>query len=470
MIENNSIFTSTAKKSDSVAKKIIFLLILAVTFIAVYILNQKTHLVSDDFRYTFLYENFWPKESTPRITGFSDIFHSMYNHYFMWGGRVVAHTMLQFILMFDKHIFNIVNSLVFVGLAVVIYLHCNVNKNINLTLLAGICLCLWFFTPNFGLTVLWASGACNYLWCGLIVLLFLLPYKRYIEMYDTDRDGVLKNIAMLLFGLIAGWTNENTGGAMIFLIMMFMVYYKLIGLEIPKWSILGFLSSCVGFVLLAIAPGNSVRSATAVTKTADIARNISKVVEITYDTSFVLLFLFFIILIFFIWTNNNKNLVREQIKLSIMYLLAAFAGMVVLVVSPQVSVRTWFGPVMLVIIAIGNLYSNINVDNANKNLIYPLLTALLVFTSVKFMLEYRLVYYDVSRTYNEVNYQIKTIKEEKEKGNLDITVKSISTPKTDYNAFLGTRYISDNPKSWFNTWMAKYYEINSIAEVKQLEE
>lgn len=372
--------------------------------------------------------------------------------------------------MFDKHIFNIVNSLVFVGLAVVIYLHCNVNKNINLTLLAGICLCLWFFTPNFGLTVLWASGACNYLWCGLIVLLFLLPYKRYIEMYDTDRDGVLKNIAMLLFGLIAGWTNENTGGAMIFLIMMFMVYYKLIGLEIPKWSILGFLSSCVGFVLLAIAPGNSVRSATAVTKTADIARNISKVVEITYDTSFVLLFLFFIILIFFIWTNNNKNLVREQIKLSIMYLLAAFAGMVVLVVSPQVSVRTWFGPVMLVIIAIGNLYSNINVDNANKNLIYPLLTALLVFTSVKFMLEYRLVYYDVSRTYNEVNYQIKTIKEEKEKGNLDITVKSIPTPKTDYNAFLGTRYISDNPKAWFNTWMAKYYEINSIAEVKQLEE
>ena len=95
---------------------------------------------------------------------------------------------------------------------------------------------------------------------------------------------------------------------------MFMVYYKLIGLEIPKWSILGFLSSCVGFVLLAIAPGNSVRSATAVKKTADIARNISKVVEITYDTSFVILFLFFIILIFFIWTNNNKNLVHITFK------------------------------------------------------------------------------------------------------------------------------------------------------------
>lgn len=466
MINSKSIFSSTTKKSDSAAKKIIFTLILAITFIAVYILNQKTHLVSDDFRYTFLYENFWPKESTPRITDFTDIFHSMYNHYFMWGGRIVAHTMLQFILMFDKQVFNIVNSLVFVGLAVVIYIHCNVNKNINLPLLAGICFCLWFFTPNFGLTVLWTSGACNYLWCSLIVLLFLLPYKRYIEVYDTDNDGVLKNIVMLLFGLIAGWTNENTGGAMIFLIMMFMVYYKFIGLKIPKWSILGFLSSCVGFVLLAIAPGNSVRNATALEKTLDIVGNIVKITKYTYNMSVVLFLLFFIVLIFLIWTNSNRNLVREQTTLSIMYLLATFAGIYVLAISPQISIRTWFGPVMFIIVATGNLYANIDINNKNKNLIYPLLTALLVFTCVQFMVEYRVVYYDIAKTYDEVNYQIETINEEKAKGNLDIKVKNISIPQTDYNAFLGTRYIMDNPKSWFNTWMAKYYEINSIAGVK----
>ena len=277
---------------------------------------------------------------------------------------------------------------------------------------------------------------------------------------------MLKNIGMLLFGLVAGWTNENTGGAMIFLIMMFMVYYKFIGLKIPKWSILGFLSSSLGFVLLAIAPGNTVRNNTALEKTLNIVDNILKVTKFTYDTSFVLLFLFFIILIFFIWTNNNKNLVREQITLSVMYLLAAFAGIYVLAISPQISLRTWFGPIMFIIIATGNLYANINIDNTNKNLIYPLLIALFVFTSVQFMLEYKVVYRDVTKTYNEVNYQIETINEEKAKGNLDIKVKNISKPQTDYNAFLGTRYIMDNPKSWFNTWMAKYYGINSIAGVK----
>ena len=82
------------------------------------------------------------------------------------------------------------------------------------------------------------------------------------------------------------------------------------------------------------------------------------------------------------------------------------------------------------------------------------------------MVEYRVVYYDIAKTYDEVNYQIETINEEKAKGNLDIKVKNISIPQTDYNAFLGTRYIMDNPKSWFNTWMSKYYEINSIAGVK----
>lgn len=466
MRNNNLTFNNTYKKNNSILKKIAFILILLITFIAVYILNQKTHLVSDDFRYTFLYENFWPNETTPRITSLTDIFHSMYNHYFMWGGRIVAHTMLQFILMFDKQVFNIVNSLVFVGLAIAIYFHCNVNKNINLPLLAGICFCLWFFIPNFGLTVLWASGACNYLWCTLIILLFLLPYRRYIDLHDDDNDGVLKNIGMLLFGLVAGWTNENTGGAMIFLIMMFMVYYKFIGLKIPKWSILGFLSSSLGFVLLAIAPGNTVRNNTALEKTLNIVDNILKVTKYTYNMSVVLFLLFFVVLIFLIWTNTNRNLVREQITLSVMYLLAAFAGIYVLAISPQISLRTWFGPIMFIIIATGNLYANINIDNTNKNLIYPLLIALFVFTSVQFMLEYKVVYRDVTKTYNEVNYQIETINEEKAKGNLDIKVKNISKPQTDYNAFLGTRYIMDNPKSWFNTWMAKYYGINSIAGVK----
>ena len=247
---------------------------------------------------------------------------------------------------------------------------------------------------------------------------------------------------------------------------MFMVYYKFIGLKIPKWSILGFLSSSLGFVLLAIAPGNTVRNNTALEKTLNIVDNILKVTKYTYNMSVVLFLLFFVVLIFLIWTNTNRNLVREQITLSVMYLLAAFAGIYVLAISPQISLRTWFGPIMFIIIATGNLYANINIDNTNKNLIYPLLIALFVFTSVQFMLEYKVVYRDVTKTYNEVNYQIETINEEKAKGNLDIKVKNISKPQTDYNAFLGTRYIMDNPKSWFNTWMAKYYGINSIAGVK----
>ena len=30
----------------------------------------------------------------------------------------------------------------------------------------------------------------------------------------------------ILIGFFAGWTNENSGGAMILLIMLFLLYYK----------------------------------------------------------------------------------------------------------------------------------------------------------------------------------------------------------------------------------------------------
>ena len=131
--KNHFIFDRNHNKYNhsNLIKYACFMFILLVTFTAIYILNKNTHYVSDDFRYHFMYEGFLPDKTPRRITNLKDIFYSMYNHYFMWGGRITAHALVQFILIFDKSIFNLVNSIVFVGLALLIYMHCNINKKIK---------------------------------------------------------------------------------------------------------------------------------------------------------------------------------------------------------------------------------------------------------------------------------------------------------------------------------------------------
>lgn len=461
--KNKTIFSKNSKKNNFCfsIKHVSFLFILLTTFVMVYLLNKNTHFTSDDFRYHFMYESFLPAENVSRITNLKDIFYSMYNHYFMWGGRITAHALVQFILIFNKNIFNIVNSLFFVGLIILIYMHCNVNKKVNVALLIGIILSLFFFIPQFGLTVLWVSGACNYLWCAFIILLFLLPYRVYAENNKNERDSIFKLIYMIPLGIIAGWTNENTGGAMILLIMLFMLYYKLNNIKIPKWAVGGFISSSIGFIFLILAPGNNARKGHMIKKTVDLMDNILNVLGTTFTLCGGLLILLIVFLVLLSLTNKDKKIISKQLILSGMYLICALAGIIVMIVSPQIAGRVWFGPITFIIISIFNLYPYINKDKYKLKIIIPIF---LIIFGVKFIQDYKFAYDDITKTFNSINHQISTIIDEKEKGNLDIQVEPIEKPKSKYNAFLGTRYLSDDKDSWLNQWMAKYYDINSIKE------
>lgn len=463
--KNKTTFSKNSKKKNCSfsIEHVSCFFILLITFVMIYILNKNTHFTSDDFRYHFMYESFFPAENVSRITNLKDIFHSMYNHYFMWGGRITAHTLVQLILIFNKNIFNIVNSLFFVGLAVLIYMHCNVNKKINITLLIGIILSLFFFIPQFGLTVLWVSGAGNYLWCAFIILLFLLPYRVYVENNKNQKKSIFKFIYMILLGIIAGWTNENTGGAMILLIMLFILYYKLHNIKIPKWAVGGFISSAIGFMFLILAPGNNARKGHMIKKTVNLIDNILNVLGTTSTLCGGLVILLIVFLLLLSLTNKDKKIISKQLILSGMYLICALAGIIVMIVSPQIAGRVWFGPITFIIISTFNLYPYINRDKYKLKII---ISIFLIIFGLKFIQDYKVAYNDITKTFNSINYQISTIIDEKEKGNLDIQVKSIEKPKSKYNAFLGTRYLSSNKDSWLNQWMAKYYDINSIEGVK----
>ncbi len=86
-------------------------------FIIIWFHNYCFPLIWDDYVYSYvLIDNYFNPmpENMVRISGIQDIIMSQWDHYFRWGGRTIAHLLVQFFLWQGKCFFNIVNALCFV--------------------------------------------------------------------------------------------------------------------------------------------------------------------------------------------------------------------------------------------------------------------------------------------------------------------------------------------------------------------
>lgn len=66
-------------------------------------------------------------------------------------------------------------------------------------------------------------------------------------------------VITLAGGVLAGWSNENVGCAVVAAVVLFMFYYKRRKLVILPHHICGLVGSIVGYSILMLAPGNRVR-------------------------------------------------------------------------------------------------------------------------------------------------------------------------------------------------------------------
>lgn len=80
--------------------KYLFYFISACIFLIIYILTYKTNLSADDYNYMYI----WKTDT--KISSILDIAISQYNHYFDWGGRSIAHFLVQLFLYLGKNSFN----------------------------------------------------------------------------------------------------------------------------------------------------------------------------------------------------------------------------------------------------------------------------------------------------------------------------------------------------------------------------
>ena len=327
-------------------------------------LNYLTPLCyGDDYVYAFI----WPgqsmyvplPETAERVSGFAELIESQWSHYLTGNGRFPAHILVQFFLWQGKWLFNILNSLVFVLLVLEIYWIAD-KGNVSFKYLQPELLCiaffsLWAFTVNFGGVFLWISGSCNYLWMLVLLLSFSIVYiRKYFQMDAMIINSVIAKYILFFWGVLAGWTNENTVCWVILLLGFWLIKNrKHKGMEIWMWY--GFIGLCLGFILLIFAPGNMVRSS------SYAGVNIWSLQSIRHKLiTFGIIEFFEVFLWFFIITSLRKlkqctvnvYITRQLVLIKVFCVLNLLCNGIMLL-APEFPARSGFASlVFLIIVAV----------------------------------------------------------------------------------------------------------------------
>ena len=448
-------------------KKIIFYIIIGIIFLLIYILNTKTKFVSDDYIYHFLFTGRTPSENTKLISNIFDIITSMTNHWNLWGGRIFNHASLQFIFMLGKVPFDLINSFMFVFLGILIYKHVIINKSYRPFLLLVIYATIFVLAPQPGSTMIWKSGSANYLWVSNVFLIMSLIYKKYYETSKT-KDNIWHIILLFILGLIAGCGSENGSVGMIFLLLAYIIIYKRKKLHIPCWSISGLFGCILGFIFLIIAPGNYIRADLMYAKkTLSIEAFFEDFLHLTH-LSYEYLIIVIILIIISTVAIHKKEISQEfhaiikQYNIQIIYIIAAVASIFSLILSPFAPERSWFFAFVFLLIT---FFTNITKISYKTESLYKAMIATSLIITIIFTDNYAQAYDDINNSNKLLNKQETEIKKQIKKGEKDIVVHSITSHEGKYNAFADNGYLTSNKDSWFNLWMAKYLNVDSIIAI-----
>lgn len=336
-------------------KGFLWALVVLACFGIILFLNVLTPMIGDDLAYLYI---FGTKEP---VGGIGDIIDSQVNHYKWWGGRSVVHVIAQALLQLPNLLADVLNALVYIGFAFLIYFHIKGRgTKHSLSLFVLINLAIWFLIPMFGDTILWLTGSANYLWGTSIILLFLLPYRLYEGKKWSTQKHILMSILLFVFGIVAGWTNENTVAGMIVMILLLLLYFHAQKWNIPPAFFIGIVGILIGYAIMILAPGNLFRARhtpdTTIMLVLYRAFLYTKYLFVNYGVLIILYLVSFILL-----EKNTSN--KSSIKLSFIYIIGALAAIYAMIFSPQFPPRAWFGVVSYLLIALGMILYHLDWNN-----------------------------------------------------------------------------------------------------------
>lgn len=426
--------------------------------IGMFLLNYFTPLYADDYNYLFSFA------TGERIKSLKDIFPSMLSHYYTMNGRIVLHALDQLFLLCGKSTFNVINTCAYLLLIVMIGYHgCGYWKKQNWDSLGLIFFLLWWCVPAFGHSFFWVTGASNYLYGILIILLFLIPYRKSWDNKVCRETNIVKEtlraVIMLILGMIAGATNENTSVAMVGMILLFLYYFKKRNIKWRFWMFFGLIGAGFGCIFMLIAPAqqNRLENAGGMGNLFEFA---IRGIHITMDMwSNMIIMILLICLLYNMRIQKEKGNALNQI--GIVYGVGFLLSVYSMVAVPVFVDRVWSGPIILACTAVEAWYDS-NRENIVKN--KKSYCALMIIMALSFLFTYGKALTYVKRTYDAVAEREVLVQQQKDAGRREL-VLPIIYGYTKYSCY--TNAISDGDLSpyeeyWGNVILARYYGVDRI--------
>ena len=437
-------------------RKIFFYIIVIISFFAILFFNILTPLMSDDFLFN---------PTTPYTLG--DLLKEEYKNYMTWNGRSVVQFIMHTFLLFPKWIFNIMNSLCFMLLSFLIYWNITNKQHYDFIIYTLITLMLWQFGISFDQTILWLSGACNYLWGTVIILSFVTFIRYKIKHVEFIKHEKILTLGIFFFGILAGWCNENTSGGGLLLSLFFILTYFHKNGSLKPWMITGILGMITGLLFMIMAPGNSVRSALNQAEESHegilgLVGRFLKINEAIEQHLFPMLIVIILLMVYlFLKTKSINDLVTPLV-----FILAALATSYVLILTPQPMARAYFGAGIFVTIAFIQMIADIPKEDLYLNVIKY--GGIIIFVIFMFF-SYCENGSNLVRILREVNEREEYILVQKEQGNLNLIVPKLRPEFESKYSFMYLNDVDEDPDYWGNWIYEMYYGLDNVVGVPREE-
>lgn len=462
------------------------LLVFAGIFIFLYILNYLTPMsFGDDYVYSFMWQGEVMSKPIPadaaRISSWKDLFASQWLHYFTWGGRAIAHVLIQLFLWIGKNVFNFFNTCICTILIAEIYFCIN-KGNVKLFFEAKevflIFVALWAFTPAFSQVFFWVGGSLNYVWTTAFLLAFLIPYiRKYYTFSQEEINKKINAFSIFFIGILAGWSNENTICWIILFLSLFL-FTRRHELDSNKdiWMYTGLAGLIIGYALLMLAPGNANRFYLEYGHTASFINRTSLVENL--KMAVLIFFIYHVVMWYYclrsFWSLKQKKVIslvlKEEIFLVKILCIIAFGMCIIMLFSPEFPPRSAFQSTVFLIIACGifmRLQEEYQVElireNAKRFMLYVGCFYFFITSSVTLY-----CFYNMQMQFQNLMSVVQQTRINAEDNVL--IVKPFKEPK---NAFFWsgmhtiTYELSEKVDFWSNVAFSKYHNIKGIRMIKE---
>lgn len=450
LLKNIVIYKTKWEKMNHISKHRFeyALLILGVLF---YLINIQIPLMSDDILYAHIFPNkpldnpTWGVDRNAPIQNFYDILISQYHHYFLHGGRVPVHIIIQsFCALFGRDLFNIITVGLF--LLFIIFLG---KVSMGTKNYAGK---IYYFLPFmfFFLSIVhpkcfYSSIACsvNYLWSSVFCLSMWYYYTQKTKLHEHLL------IPFCLLSFIAGWSHE---GIVIPLSIALISYWICEVKKIRHWKTVAILFFCIGAALLIFAPGNFVRSGGG----GGYSAQSLFIRELLF---FSLLRVFYFLILFFLYAymKFGKEEIKRWISQNKHLILGLLLSIPIFMCIGPTAPRVGFGIDLISAILLGSL---INLIISKMNCRIPLTCISILSVIVPIAVFSSVLYYQINAS-KQIAYI--THRVENEKSNIvRITIKN-ETPSI-MSRFIQQYTIKEHPNWIKSVWEFKYQKAIELIE------